>query len=89
MNQLGLVCRVRMKKYRSCKGKVGKIAQNLLNRDFKTEKPNQKWGTDVTEFSLFGEKLYMSFIFDLHSNNLVRYTISERHVLSMIISNDR
>ena len=67
MKELGLVCRVRMKKYRSYKGEVGKIAPNLLNRDFHAEKPNQKWVTDVTEFSLFGEKLYLSPILDLHS----------------------
>ena len=62
MKELGLVCRVRMKKYRSYKGEVGKIASNLLNRDFHAEKPNQKWVTDVTEFSLFGEKLYLSSV---------------------------
>ena len=78
MKELGLVCRVRMKKYRSYKGEVGKIAPNLLNRDFRAEKPNQKWVTDVTEFSLFGEKLYLSPILDLCSSDLVRYTISDR-----------
>ena len=83
MQKLGLVCRVRMKKYRSYKGEVGKIAPNLLNRDFHAEKPNQKWVTDVTEFSLFGEKLYLSPILDLHSSDLVSYTISDRPVLSM------
>ena len=84
MKELGLVCRVRMKKYRSYKGEVGKIAPNLLNRDFHADKPNQKWGTDVTEFSLFGEKLYLSPILDLHSSDLVSYTISDRPVLSMV-----
>ena len=84
MKELGLVCRVRMKKYRSYKGEVGKIAPNLLNRDFRAEKPNQKWVTDVTEFSLFGEKLYLSPILDLHSSDLVSYTISDRPVLSMV-----
>ena len=58
MKQMGLSSKVRMKKYRSYKGEVGKIAPNLLERDFYAEKPNQKWVTDVTEFSLFGEKLY-------------------------------
>ena len=77
MKELGLVCRVRMKKYRSYKGEVGKIAPNLLNRDFHADKPNQKWVTDVTEFSLFGEKLYLSPILDLHSSDLVSYTISD------------
>ena len=38
MKELGLVCRVRMKKYRSYKADVGKIAPNLLNRDFRAEK---------------------------------------------------
>ena len=68
-----------MKKDRSYKGEVGKIAPNLLNRDFRAEKPNQKWVTDVTEFGLFGEKLYLSPILDL-----VSYTISDRPVLSMV-----
>ena len=86
MKELGLVCRVRMKKYRSYKGEVGKIAPNLLNRDFKAKKPNEKWVTDVTEFSLFGEKLYLSPILDLYSRDVVSYTISERPVLSMVTS---
>ena len=86
MKELGLVCRVRMKKYRSYKGEVGKIAPNLLNRDFHADKPNQKWVTDVTEFSLFGEKLYLSPILDLHSSDLVSYTISDRPVLHMVTS---
>lgn len=81
--ELGLICHVRMKKYRSYKGEVRKVAPNLLNRDFHSEKPNQKWGTDVTEFSLFGEKLYLSPILDLYSSDLVSYTISEHPVLSM------
>ena len=86
MKELGLVCRVRMKKYRSYRGEVGKIAPNLLNRDFHADRPNQKWVTDVTEFSLFGEKLYLSPILDLHSSDLVSYTISDRPVLSMVVT---
>ena len=85
MKELGLVCRVRMKKYRSYKGEVGKSAPNLLKRDFSTTAPNQKWVTDVTEFSLFGQKLYLSPILDLHSSDLVSYVISERPVLSMVM----
>ena len=40
MKELGLECRVRMKKYRSYKGEVGKTADNELNREFRAEKPN-------------------------------------------------
>jgi len=86
MKELGLICCVRLKKYRSYKGEVGKIAPNLLNRDFYAKKPNQKWGTDVTEFSLFGEKLYLSPILDLCSSDMVSYTISDRPVLRMVTS---
>jgi len=84
MKVLGLRCMVRMKKYRSYKGEVGKIAPNLLERDFHAEKPDEKWVTDVTEFSLFGEKLYLSPILDLYSENLVSYSISDRPVLNMV-----
>ena len=84
MKQLGLICHVRAKKYRSYKGEVGKIAPNLLQRDFKAERPNQKWVTDVTEFSLFGQKVYLSPIIDLYSRDVVSYTISDRPVLNMV-----
>lgn len=86
MKELGLVCCVRIKKYRSYKGEVGKIAPNLLNRNFYAEKPNQKWATDVTEFGLFGQKLYLSPVLDLHNGYLVSYTISDRPVLGMVTS---
>ena len=84
MKELDLVCRVRMKKYRSYKGEVGKIADNLLDRNFQAEKPNQKWTTDVTEFRLFGQKLYLSPIMDLCSGDIVTYTLSESPNLKMV-----
>lgn len=84
MKKLNLVCKVRMKKYRSYKGEVGKIAPNLLERDFETKAPNQKWVTDVTEFSLCGEKRYLSVILDLHSSDIISYTLSDRPTLSMV-----
>jgi transposase InsO family protein len=83
MKALGLLCRVRMKKYRSYRGEVGKIAPDLLGRDFEAAAPNQKWVTDVTEFKLFGQKLYLSSILDLFSRDIVSYTLSDRPVLSM------
>lgn len=84
MKLLGLICRVRMKKYQSYKGEIGIIAPNLLERNFEAEKPNQKWVTDVTEFSLFGQKLYLSPILDLYSRDLVTYTLSDRPMLSLV-----
>lgn len=78
MKQLGLKCMVRLKKYKSYRGKVGKIAPNLLKRNFKADKPNEKWVTDVTEFSIFGRKLYLSPILDLYNGEIISYNISER-----------
>lgn len=78
MKQLDLKCMVRIKKYKSYRGKVGKVAPNLLERNFKADKPNQKWVTDVTEFSLFGKKLYLSPILDLYNGEIISYNISER-----------
>lgn len=84
MRQYGIVCCVRMKKYKSYKGEVGKVAPNLLKRNFEAAKPNQKWVTDVTEFSLFGQKIYLSPILDLCSRDIVSYTIYERPVVRMV-----
>lgn len=78
MKELGLKCMVRRKKYRSYRGEVGKAAPNLLSRDFHAEKPNQKWATDITEFSLFGRKLYLSPILDMYNGEIISYAISER-----------
>ena len=85
MKELGLQCFVRIKKYKSYKGEIGKICDNLLNRDFEAEKPNQKWVTDVTEFSLFGTKLYLSPIIDLFNGEVVSYNISDRPVFKQVM----
>ena len=84
MKELELVFRVRMKKHRSYKGEQGKGADNELNREFRAEKPNQKWVTDITEFRLFGQKLYLSPILDLYSGDIVTYTISDSPNLLMV-----
>lgn len=89
MNEEKIKCMVRIKKYRSYKGEVGKVAPNLLERDFSTSAPNEKWVTDVTEFSLFGRKLYLSPILDLYSSYLVSYTISEHPALSLVLNMER
>lgn len=63
MKQLGLVCQVRARrKYNSYKGEEGKVAPNLLERHFKTNEPNRKWVTDVTEFKVILSILVDTFI---------------------------
>ncbi|MBY3620365.1 IS3 family transposase [Acinetobacter sp. CUI P1] len=84
MQVLGLKCVVRMKKYRSYKGTIGKLAPNILERNFHAENPNEKWVTDITEFKLFGEKLYLSPILDLYNGEIITYTIGSRPVYSLV-----
>lgn len=76
---------VRIKKYRSYKGEVGKIVPNILKRDFNTTAPNQKWTTDITEFALFGTKLYLSPILDMYNGEIISYEISDRPVLGQVL----
>ena len=85
MNILGLKSIVRQKRrYNSYKGTIGKVADNLLKRDFKAAKPNQKWVTDVTEFKVNNEKLYLSPIVDLFNGEIISYNISRHPVFSQI-----
>lgn len=77
MSELELKSLVRKKRYRSYKGEVGKIASNILERNFKADKPNKKWATDVTEFSLFGAKLYLSPIIDLYNGKIISFNIAD------------
>ena len=76
MKQEQLTCMLRKKKYHSYRGEVGKIAPNLLKRDFRAEKPNLKWATDITEFKLFGQKLYLSPIMDLFNGEIISYSLT-------------
>ena len=84
MRKMGIFCRVRMKKYNSFRGEVGRVAPNLLERDFKADAPNLKWVTDVTEFSLFGTKLYLSPIIDLFNGEVVAYDLSYHPNLNQV-----
>jgi transposase InsO family protein len=83
MGECGIKCQVRLRKYRSYKGDAPHTADNLLKRDFSATAPNRKWVTDVTEFSLFGKKLYLSPIMDLYNREIVSYAISERPTSDM------
>ena len=78
MTALQLKSPVRSKKYRSYKGDVGKVASNLLQRDFIAQCPNQKWVTDVTEFRVGEDKLYLSAVLDLYNGEIIAYEVARR-----------
>ena len=60
------------------------IEPNILERNFKTSKPNEKWVTDKTELHLFGKKLYLSPILDLFNGEILAYNIENRPVFSLV-----
>lgn len=77
MKELSLKCKTsRKKKYNSYKGKLGRIADNLLNRNFNINKPMLRLVTDVSEFSIQGKKIYLSPILDLFNREIISYSIS-------------
>ena len=76
MNQLGLAGKQPKEKYHSYKGEVGKIADNIINRDFSTERPLEKWTTDISQFNLPWGKCYFSPILDMNTNEIISYNLS-------------
>lgn len=60
-------------------------AENVLNREFHADKPNQKWLSDVTEFKLTdGTKAYLSAIYDLYDNSIVTYLLGRSNNLMLV-----
>ncbi|WP_442913565.1 transposase [Lacrimispora sp.] len=53
------------------------MADNLINRDFCTTAPLQKWTTDVSQFNLPWEKCYLSPILDMNTNEVISYDLSK------------
>ena len=77
MNILGLKGKQRKNdKYHSYKGEIGKIADNILKRDFSAAEPFEKLTTDVTQFKVCGEKVYLSPVMDLFNREIISYSIS-------------
>ena len=64
------------------------IAENILNRKFSAEAPNQKWLTDVTEFKYYTgikvHKVYLSAILDLYDRRIVSFVISDSNNNSLV-----
>lgn len=75
MLELGFKFTVRSKRYKSYKGQIGKIIPDLLQRDFNANSRNQKWVTDVSEFKVGEQRVYLSPIIDLYHQEVVSYEV--------------
>ena len=76
MHAKGLHGKKPKEKYHSYKGKVGQVAENIINRNFSTTAPLQKWTTDVSQFNFPWEKCYLSPILDMNSNEIISYDLA-------------
>lgn len=88
MNVLGITARIRRKKVNRKRITPEYTKENILSRDFTTNAPNEKWLTDVTEFSIPGDsrKLYLSPIMDLYDNSIIEYRFSFKNNNHLVFS---
>lgn len=86
MSEMGLKAKVKKAKYKSYKGEVGRVAPNVIGRNFVADRPNQKWTTDVTEVKIKEQKLYLSPILDMFNGEIVSYAISTSPNLKMAMT---
>ena len=84
MQLMKLKSLVRPKKFRAFRGTVGRIAPNVLQRQFDADAPNQKWVTDITEFRVGERKLYLSPVLDLYNGEIVAYETATRPAFAMV-----
>ena len=76
MSEEGLVVKLpKVKRYSSYEGEITPAVENIINRDFHADEPNQKWLTDITEFHIPAGKIYLSPIIDCFDGAAVSWTI--------------
>ena len=88
MKHLGISARIRRKKINRKITKPEYTKENILARDFAAKVPNEKWLTDVTEFSISGDnrKLFLSPIMDLYDNSIIEYRLSFKNNNHLVFS---
>ncbi|MED5020584.1 IS3 family transposase, partial [Paenibacillus chibensis] len=67
----------------------GRVAENLLQRQFNAEKPNKKWVTDVTQYRVGDTWIYLSAIKDLFNNEIIAYRTSLRNDNELVLQTFR
>ena len=88
MQKYNLLSVIRRKKYRNY-GEYLHRYPNLLNRDFKAERPNQKWVTDISYIKTNQGTLYLSIIRDLFDNSIVAYKTGTEQNINLVLSTIR
>lgn len=76
MKKYHLTAQPRKRRYCSYRGEVGVLTKNIVKRHFDLGEPYKIFGTDVTQFRIGEDKLYLSPIIDFHTREIVAYDIS-------------
>jgi transposase InsO family protein/transposase-like protein len=76
MRQESLSVTTKRRRYGSYQGEISPAPENLINRDFRATAPNKKWLTDITEFQIPAEKVYLSPVIDCFDGLVVSWSIS-------------
>ena len=87
MNVLSITARITRKIVNRKRIKPGFTKENILSRDFTANAPNEKWLTDVTEFSIpeDNRKLYLSSIMDLYDNSIIEYELPLSTIINLYL----
>lgn len=85
MQKYGLLSEIRRRrKYRQMGQHLHKYP-NLLNRQFRAERPNQKWVTDISYIHTGQGVLYLSIIRDLFDNSIVSYKMGTEQTVRLVL----
>ena len=87
MRVLGLrsVCRKKKRRYQK-KTPAEYTAENILNREFSSDRQNEKWVTDITELKYgSSSKAYLSAVLDLYGRNIVAFSLSRRNNTPLVL----
>lgn len=76
MNELNLHGKTMKRKYNSYKGTIGKVAPNIIERNFNTMEPLKKLATDVSEFASQNGKVYLEPMIDMFNGEIISYAVS-------------
>lgn len=63
--------------------------ENLLNRNFQTNRPNHKWVTDISYIHTKEGVLHLSMIRDLFDNSIVSYKTGTRQTVNLVLDTIR
>ncbi|MGG4266947.1 IS3 family transposase, partial [Peribacillus simplex] len=85
MQKHQIQCQVKKKKQKYINGESNIVVPNILNRNFKANRSNEKWVTDITYLTYGSNMLYLSTIMDLYNNEIVAYKVSTKQDIHLVM----